>query len=262
MSCVPDCVVAEARGSHETIFAMKGSLRIAVVGRVLALACVNLAGVPISAQPVSAAAVIGQVDAAVAARVENVLGFTDIEHYSVYRGGDESHPTAEMTVRDTYKKGQGKTYTILSQSGSGIVQKFGLHPLLKNEESINDPSKVAGSWFTSANYEMKLESDRTQWLNGRACYALAITPKQKAPNMIDGTLWIDARDGSIVKIDGVASKSPSPFAGTTHMMRQYIDIDGVAMATHARAESDSFLFGRTVVTIDYSDYHLRMKKSK
>ena len=29
------------------------------------------------------------------------------------------------------------------------------------------------------------------------------------------------------------------------------------MAMHARAESNSLLFGRTVVTIDYSDYHLQ-----
>ena len=67
------------------------------------------------------AALIRSIDAAVAARVDNILGFTDIEHYSVYRGGDETHPVAEMTVRDTYKKGVGKEYTVLSQSGSGIV---------------------------------------------------------------------------------------------------------------------------------------------
>jgi hypothetical protein len=43
------------------------------------------------------------------------------------------------------------------------------------------------------------------------------------------------------------------------MMRQYASIDGFAMATHARAESDSSLFGRTVVTIDYRDYHLQLR---
>jgi len=62
------------------------------------------------------ATVIRSVDAAVAARFENVLGFTDVEHYAVYRGDDQVHPAAEMTVRDTYKKGVGKTYTVISQS--------------------------------------------------------------------------------------------------------------------------------------------------
>jgi hypothetical protein len=215
-----------------------------------------------AAQEPNSAAVIRLVDAAVAARVENVVGFTDIEHYSVYRGNDESHPVAEMTVRDTYKKGVGKSYTVLSQGGSSFVLRIGLKPLLDNETKINQPDLVANSWFTSANYKMKLNSGEARLLNGRNCYALAIDPRQKAPNMIDGTLWVDARDGSIVQIQGVASKSPSVFAGTTHMMRRYVNIDGFPMATHARAESDSLLFGRTVVTIDYSDYKLNLKSGK
>ena len=128
--------------------------------------------------------------------IENVLGFTDIEHYAVYRGSDETHPVAEMTVKDTYKKGVGKTYTILSQSGSGIVMRFGLKPLLENEKSINKPGNVEKSWFTSANYEMKLKPGGRQRLNGRDCYVLDITPNGRLPILIDGTLWVDAETGA------------------------------------------------------------------
>jgi hypothetical protein len=214
------------------------------------------------AQSPDQAAVIRKVDAAVAARVDNVLGFSDVEHYSVYRGGDETHPAAEMTVRDTYKKGVGKEYTELSQSGSGMVLHFGLKPLIDNEKTINLPGNVEKSWFTSANYEMTLKPGGVQRLNGRDCYVLAIKPRGKATNLIIGTLWADAKDGSLVQIEGVASKSPSAFAGTTHMMRQYANINGFAMAIHARAESTSMLFGRTVVTIDYSDYRLQLRGNK
>jgi len=31
------------------------------------------------------------------------------------------------------------------------------------------------------------------------------------------------------------------------------------MATHARAESNTFLYGRTVVTIDYTDYKIELQ---
>lgn len=199
------------------------------------------------------------VDAAVSARFENVQSFTDVEHYAVYRGNDETHPAAQMTVKDTYRKGVGKTYTVLSESGSSILLRFGLRPLLENEQAINQPGNVEKSWFNSSNYEIKLSSVATQKLNGRDCLALDITPKEKAPNMVIGTMWVDARDGTLVKIEGVASKDPSPFSGTTHMMRQYTNINGFSMATHARAESESPLFGRTVVTIDYSDYKLQLK---
>jgi len=214
------------------------------------------------AQQLDQAAVIRLVDANVQKRVDRVLAFTDIEHYSVYRGDDQTHPVATMTARDSYTKGVGKTYTILAQTGSAIVQKFGLRPLIENEEKINKPANVQHSWFTSANYDMKLKPGGPQRINGRRCYALEITPKQKAPQMIDGTLWVDANDGSIVEIEGVASKSPSPFAGTTHMMRQYTNIEGFPMAMHARAESKSVLFGRTVVLIDYTDYHLHVQRGR
>ncbi len=202
------------------------------------------------------------VDAAVQKRVDNVLAFTDKEHYRVFRGKDETQPAAEMTALDSYTKGVGKTYSILAVSGSTLVQKFGLRPLIANETEVNKPENVEHSWFTSANYEMHLHQSGLVQMNGRSCYVLAITPRHKAPNMIHGMLWVDSKDGSIVQVQGVASKSPSPFAGTTHMMRQYTNIDGYAMATNARAESSSILFGTTVVLIEYTDYHLRLRNAR
>jgi hypothetical protein len=203
-------------------------------------------------------AVIRMIDAAVARRFEHVLGFTDVEHYAVYRGSDETHPVAEMTVRNSYKKGAGKQYTILSESGSALVLRFGLRPLLDNEKTINLPGNVERSWFNSANYAMKLKPGGTAPRNGRDCYVLTVAARRKAPNLIDGTLWVDAKSGIIVRLEGTATAKPSPLAGVTRMMRDYTEIGGFPMASHARAESNSLFIGRTVVTIDYSDYRLEM----
>jgi hypothetical protein len=208
------------------------------------------------------AAIIRQIDAAVAARADNILGFTDVEHFSVYRSGDTTHPVAEMTVRDSYKKGVGKEFTVLSESGSSIIRRFGLKPLINNDVTINLPGNVEKSWFTSANYEMKLKPGGVERLNGRDCYVLAIAPRGQAPNLIIGTLWADAKDGTLVQIEGVSSQSPSAFAGNTRVMRQYTNISGFSMAAHARAESNSMLFGQTVIMIDYSNYQLQLRQGK
>jgi hypothetical protein len=210
------------------------------------------------AQQTDTAAVIQRIDAAVQARYETVLQFTDIEHYAVFRGKDQTRPVAEMTVKDTYRKGVGKTYTVLSQSGSEIVLRLGLKPLLENERTINEPGNLQQSWFDSANYEMKPKPGGIERLNGRDCLVLAVLARSKAPHRIDGDIWVDAKDYSLAQIQGVASKNPSAFSGTTHLMRQYTQIDGFPMAVHARAESNSLLLGRTVVTIDYGDYHLQL----
>ncbi len=214
------------------------------------------------AQQPNAAAVIRGIDASVQSRYEHVLSFTAIEHYAVYRGGDLTHPAAEMTVKDTYRKDVGKSYDILSQSGSGAVIRFGLNPLLENEKAVNQPANLPKSWFISANYEMQPKLGQTQRINGRDCFAIDITARRKATNALNGSIWVDAKNYSLVQIDGIATKSPSMLANAAHMMRQYAQIDGYSMAMHARAESDSFLLGRTVITIDYSDYHLQLAPGK
>ncbi len=203
-------------------------------------------------------AILRGIDQSVQARVARVLSFTDVEHYQVFRGSDLKQPAAQMTVKVTYRKGIGKSYQILAQSGSVLIRKFGLIPLLENEKTINLPGNVERSWFTTTNYVMHLKSGNPQTLDGRACYVFAITPKRKAPNTLLGTLWVDAQTFAVAQVNGVASRNPSIWSGSTHMSRQYTDIQGVPMAIRAHAESNSNLFGRTVVSIDYGDYQVQL----
>jgi hypothetical protein len=167
-----------------------------------------------------------------------------------------------MTVQTLYRKGSGKSYTILSESGSEFIRNHVLRTLLDNEKNISLPGIVEHSWFTSANYEMQLKPGGIQLLNGRECLALAITPRRKATNMIAGTLWVDAKEGSIVQIEGTASQSASIFTGAAQVLRQYASMQGFSMATQARAVSDSFLLGRTTVTIDYRDYKIQLRPAQ
>lgn len=234
---------------------VRGANRSAVV---LAASFTGLFALALPAAAGDDAALVHKIDAMTRSRYERVLGSSDTERYAVYRGADQTNPAAEMTVRVTYRKGRGKTYKVLSQSGSTLIQHFVLKPLIVGEQQINDPAAVEQSWFTTANYQMREQPGQTRMLEGRTCVAVAIKAKAKAPNLIDGTVWVDPANGAILEVEGIASKAPSMFAGTTKMTRYYAMMDGYAQATHARAES-SGMFGRTVVTIDYSDYHLEMK---
>ncbi|HEX3572503.1 MAG TPA: hypothetical protein VHU44_16910 [Acidobacteriaceae bacterium] len=213
----------------------------------------------VPAQQVSTTSVIHQVDAAVKARADNVEGYSVTEHYTVYRSKDEIHSVAEMTVMTTYRKDSGKSYTILSQTGSSIVRNLVLNAILDNEKLLNQPGTREGTWITSANYEMTLKPGGIQRLNGRDCLVVALTPKRKAPYLIEGILWVDSKDGSIVQLDGTASKSSSVLTGPTQITRQYANISGFAQATHVRAVSNSFMLGQTVVKIDYQDYHIQLR---
>jgi hypothetical protein len=227
---------------------------------ILFLASLSIAAAQ-SQQP-DESSVIRGIDAAIKTRFEAVLGFTVIEHYVVFRGSDKTRPAAEMTVKTTYSKDTGKSYTILSESGSDIVRHFVLDALLENEKRINQPGNREASWFTSANYEMKLQPGGIQRIDGHDCIAVNISPHEKASNLIQGTIWVDAKDFSTVRIEGTATKSNSLLTGPAQVMRQYANLSGFAQATHARAVSDSVLFGQTIVTIDYTDYQIQLRLPK
>jgi hypothetical protein len=102
------------------------------IGLVSASILAFLGPIIVPAQQVSTASVIQQVDAAAKARSDNVKGYSVNEHYAVYRSNDEIHPVAEMTVMTTYQNDLGKSYIIVSQSGSDIIRKFVLGAILDN----------------------------------------------------------------------------------------------------------------------------------
>jgi len=207
------------------------------------------------------AAVLSKIDAAVKARLEGIEGYTVTERYAVFRNHDETHPVAQMTVKTTYKRDTGKHYDVLSESGSALIRNLVLDAILDREKQVNMPGVREGAWIDTANYEMQVKPGGIQKVDGQDCVAVALRPRRKEPYLLEGTLWVDARDGRIVRVDGTGSKSSSVFTGATQLMRQYANVDGFGEAIHARAESDSFLLGLTVVTIDYQDYQVDLRST-
>jgi len=211
--------------------------------------------------PIDDVAVIRGVDASVKARMQNLAGYTVTEHYAVFRGKDETHPAAEMLVKTVYSRDTGKSFTILSQSGSSLLPKEMLGTLLDNEKKMSEPRNVGTALIDSENYEMKLASTSRQVMDGRDCLMIELTPKRNSPYLFKGTLWVDAKDYSIVQLKGTASKSPVFLTSATQVTRQYTNVSGFPMATHAMAISNSTLLGQTIVKIDYKDYQIDMRPS-
>lgn len=220
--------------------------------------CVTLC-TGVFAQPDQNQKIIQKIDSSVAARDENLLAYTVTEQYKVYRGSDHEHTAAEMTVKTTYRKDAGKSYVILTQSGSELILKELLPRILDSERLMTQPANRAQAVLTSANYQMTVKGAET--IDGRSCTVVAIVPRKNSPYLFRGAIWVDANDGSIVKLDGVASKSASVFAGASQVSRSYANIDGLPMATHAAAVAGSWLLGTTTIDIDYLDYKMTLKSA-
>lgn len=199
--------------------------------------------------------VIHGVDASVANREQNLLGYTVTEHYSVFRNQEKEHPAAEMTVKTTYRKDQGKSYEILRQSGSEILLKQVLGRVLESERELTKPESRTHALIDSANYVMTVKGPDK--IGTRDCIVLSLIPRHSSPYVFTGTLWVDAQDESILQLEGTAAKSPSILTGPAQVSRTYVKVDGFPMATRATAMSNSWLLGQTTIQIDYTGYQIQ-----
>jgi|ERR1035437_1774508 hypothetical protein len=242
---------------------MTGVRQPSLVGAVAAISLfASFGSVAAPAQQLDPSTVIQRVDAAVKARIDSIAGYTVTEHYAVFRNNDEANPVAEMTVKTAYRADTGKSYTTVSESGSGIIRSAVIGSILENEKRMNLPGNREGAWVTSANYEMKLRPAGIQLVDGRDCIVLDLTPRRNSPYLFNGTLCVDAKDYSIVELEGTASKSASILTGPAQIVRQYANVSGFPMATHLKAVSNSRVLGRTVVKIDYQDYQIQLRPAQ
>jgi hypothetical protein len=198
--------------------------------------------------------IVQRIDAAVYQRFNAVTGYTVREQYSLFRNG-ESNPAAQETIETVYDRSTGKQYTAIAQSGSSLMRSAVIDHVLASEKEINLPANREAALITSRNYNLRPEPGLVE-KNGRQCIVVDLNPRRKTPHLFTGKAFVDASDFTVVRIEGAPSQSPSFMAGETKVARDYTKIDGFSMATHAEARSHSFLFGDTLLTIDYSDYKI------
>jgi hypothetical protein len=216
----------------------------------LASVLICSAGNGAAPQPAREGSVIRGVDQAELDRETNLTGYSVTEHYTLrnirFRTG------AEMTVATVYAKGVGKSYRVLSRSGSSALESSVLDRLLQEEAEMSRGDIRQHALVTSANYKMRLIGEES--LAGRQCEVLEIIPRTKSTHLLKGRAWVDAEDHSLVRIEGKQSASSSFWTGRPTIVREYERIDGFSLARKSHASSDSLLLGRTDLTIEYSDY--------
>jgi len=212
---------------------------------------------PAHAQHAPSVNTIEKIDVSVAQRDENLLAYTVTELYRLFRNGDRVRPAAEMTVKTTYRRDTGKSFVILTQSGSAFLLKEVLGRVLDSERLMTQPDNRRQALLTSSNYNMRVKGGVT--VEGHACTVVSIVPKRSSPYLFRGDIWVDSEDGSILKLEGVASKSASVLTGAAQVSRRYEKIQGLPMATHAGATAVSWLLGETIIDIDYSDYQMTLR---
>src|SRR4029077_6651800 len=93
-------------------------------------------------------------------------------------------------------------------------------------------------------------------------YVLSVTPKTANKYLIDGKIWVDANDYSIVRIEGQPAKTPSIWGVSFHFVHTYQKVGQFWFASSTHTTSEIRIFGESELTIENSGYTLIAPKER
>jgi hypothetical protein len=105
-----------------------------------------------------------------------------------------------MEVQTVFRRPDQMESTVTRQEGSRFIRSRVFEKILEagiETRAKKDKQQVD---ITPANYNFALE-ERDD-CDGRSCFRLKISPKRRDKYSLDGQIWVDAEDFSIVRMHG------------------------------------------------------------
>jgi outer membrane lipoprotein-sorting protein len=165
-----------------------------------------------------------------------------------------SHKKADMLVRTEYKAPDSKTFTIVSESGSGTVRDRVFKKLLEAEQESMREENQQRSAMTPENYVFQLsdyqKNDATEF------YVLEAQPRTKNKFLFRGRIWIDARDFAITRMEGEPAVNPSWWTVKTELKRSYQKVGDFWLPESNESETKVRVLSTAFLTINYGEYQI------
>jgi hypothetical protein len=180
-----------------------------------------------------------------------------LRHYDVEYRGFFKNITAKMDVELDYDATTGKSFRILSESGSHTLCEKVLKRALDSEK---DAAQDRGAHaLTPANYKFELVGIES--LGGRPAYILQVEPLTDSPYLYRGEIWVDAADGAVSKMEVQPAKNPSFWISQTLVRQTNSRVGGFWLPQQNRSETKVRIGGRAVLTISYGPYQIAQPQS-
>jgi len=214
--------------------------------------CLAVAAQDVDQQLPSVAEIIATMAEHDAQRAAALHAYTATRRYVLQN--KNHHKRAEMVVTMQCQEDGSKKFETVAESGWGGARKYVFPKLLKSETAASMPAEREKSRITPDNYSFRFL--RTDSVNHRLVYVLAITPKAANRYLIRGEIWVDASDYAIVRIEGAPAKNPSFWIKSVHFIHTYEKKGPFWLPVSDRSVTEARIFGATELTIDYFDYSL------
>jgi hypothetical protein len=159
---------------------------------------------------------------------------------------------AEEIGEMAFRAPERKTFVVASESGSGLIRRMALNPLISSEIEAAAGKEHHDSAISPANYSLDLLGE--QQVGHHHCFVAQAVPKRKDKYLFEGKLWIDADDYAVVRIEGHPAKKLSFWIERADFVRQYQKIDGFWLPEQDQTFVHVRLYGTKVLNIKHQNY--------
>jgi hypothetical protein len=179
-----------------------------------------------------------------------LLAYTEDRTYAVtdLTGRVRAQESGQMEYRAPDKK----TFAATSESGSMIVRRLALNPLIASEITAASAKQHRDSAITPANYTLELLGQ--QQVGPYRCIVARATPKRPDKYLFEGKIWIDAHDFAVVRIEGHPAQKLSFWIERVNFVREYQKIDGFWLSQKDETFVQVRMYGQKILTIDHRNY--------
>lgn len=235
---------------------LEADLLAIVLATVVALgqSSASFAPVPRAAiTPLSTAEVVQKMVAMNAVRTQALHAYTATRRYHVVYDGLE-HESADMQVYVAYQQPGPKRFTVVSETGSGMLRHHVLEPLLRAERNEASIDSSAGSAIAPENYSFEMLDFPHS--GAQDDYVLTATPRATPRFLFHGTIWVNPADSGIERVDGQLLHSPSWWITRTDFSYRSQKIGDFWLPASNHCVSHIRFFGHAVLDITYQDFEL------
>jgi hypothetical protein len=155
-----------------------------------------------------------------------------------------------MYVQTVFRRPDQVQSTVKSHEGSAFIRSRVFDKILEAENETRTKKDKQQVDIIPANYEFALVGPED--CEGRSCYRMRISPKRRDKYSLDGEVWIDAQDYSIVRMHGVPAKRPSIWTLKTEIDRRYRKVAGIWLPERMDSSSEIVVAGHSVLSIEYT----------
>ncbi len=185
-------------------------------------------------------------------QAEQLKHYQAVRHYQVEYHGLGISLAAKMEVEVNFDPSSGKSFRILSQSGSKLLCEKVLKRAVESEKEASQNKEATA--LTAANYKFQILGSES--LNGRPAYILSVAPLKASKFLYRGKIWVDGEDFAVARIDAAPAKNPSFWISRTSIGYTSAKTGDFWLPQQSRSETKVLIGGVAVLTIDYGVYRI------